>query len=41
MTTLIKQIVAAYKENQVQIICGALAMNGAANVYRTYTSLTR
>jgi hypothetical protein len=39
MTTIIKKIVEVYKENQAMVICGAFAMNGAANVYRTYEIL--
>jgi hypothetical protein len=41
MTTMIEKIVAAFKENQAQVICGALAMNGAANVYQTYVILNK
>jgi hypothetical protein len=40
MTTIIKKIVAAYKEHQAEVICGALVMNGAANVYETYATLS-
>jgi hypothetical protein len=41
MTAIIKKIVAAYRENQAQVICGTLAMNGASNVYQTYETLSR
>jgi Ni,Fe-hydrogenase III small subunit len=41
MTKMIKRIVEVYKENQVLVICGACAMNGAANVYQTYTILSK
>jgi hypothetical protein len=41
MTTMIKELVAAFKEHQAQVICGALAMNGAVNVYQTYLILNK
>jgi hypothetical protein len=41
MTTILKKIVKAYKENQATIICGALVMNGSANVYQTYVDLSK
>lgn len=41
MTNMIKKIVAVYKENQAMIICGALALNGSANVYQIYRTLGR
>jgi hypothetical protein len=41
MTAIIKKIVAVYKENQAQLICGTLAMNGATNVCQTYDILSR
>jgi hypothetical protein len=38
---MIKKIVEVYKENQALVICGALAMNGSANVHQTYVLLSR
>lgn len=30
-----------FRENQVNIICGILSMNGAANIYSVYKSLAK
>lgn len=30
-----------YRENSVDIICGLLSLNGSANVYSIYRSLTK
>jgi hypothetical protein len=40
MKKLVEKIVALYKENQTQIICGALMLNGSTNVHITYAALT-
>jgi hypothetical protein len=41
MTKMMEKIVAVYKENQAMVICGACAMNGSANLYKTYEILSK
>jgi hypothetical protein len=41
MTTLIKNIVEAYKENGMEVLCGGLMMMGSQNAYETYRMLNR
>lgn len=40
-TSLVDRFVKYFKENQATIVCALLAMNGAANVYPLYRSLTK
>jgi hypothetical protein len=41
MTTMIKKIVAAYKEVNMEVLCGALIMNGTSTAYQTYRSISK
>lgn len=39
--SLFDKFVEVFKENQAIILCGLLTMNGTANVYSLYSSLTK
>lgn len=39
--SLAKRFLNAYKEHQVSIICGLMALNGSTNVYPLYKTLTK
>jgi hypothetical protein len=41
MTNLFKNIVNAYKENGMEVLCGGLMMLGSANAYETYRMLRK
>ncbi len=38
--SFLDKILKVYRENQADILCGILALNGASNVYPLYKSLT-
>lgn len=39
--TILDRFLSYYRENSVDIICGLLSLNGSANVYSIYRSLTK
>lgn len=41
MKNIFTQIIKAYQEQQANIVCGALIMNGSSSVYQVYRALSR
>lgn len=39
--SFLEKFLEAYKENQVNIICGLLLLNGSTNAYSLYKTLSR
>lgn len=39
--SVLDKLLNVYRENSVDIICGLLSLNGSANVYSIYRSITK